>query len=163
VAGDDAVFSLTVSQWDNFWKFIILLTFLGGIVFVLWFFEFLKPYREVASLGALVFTGFIGWYHYLVANHTRVFVRPLRVDTEKGILSKKLDSLELFRITDVELKQNFVERLLGIGTVFLMTTDSSSEPELILYQVPRAKEVYKYLQTQIPLAARQRGAIYMEK
>jgi len=163
-ASNDPVFTLTVSQWDNFWKFTILLTAVLLISAIMIIIPALKnSYAAVVIPAALVFAGFIGWYYYLAAKHTRVIVRPLRIETESGILSKKLDSLELFRISDVELKQGLIERLLGIGTVNLMTSDASAEPELVLYQIPKAREVYRYLQTQIPIAAKQRGAIYMEK
>ena len=49
-----------------------------------------------------------------------------------------------------------VERLLGIGTITLTTRDTE-EPELTLYQIPHARKVFEYIQSQIPIAAKQRG------
>lgn len=161
-AAAEPVYALTISQWDNFWRFIILFTSWVVIVGILSIGS-LKDFRIVGSLGALVFAGFIGWYFYLRASTTRIRIFPLRIDVETGILSRKLDSLELFRVNDSAFKQSFLERILGIGTIHLMTSESTSEPELTLFQIPRAREVYKYLQTQIPIAAKQRGAVYMEK
>jgi len=156
-------FSLTVSQWDNFWKFLILLTVTAGIVAALLLVPMLKErYAGVAVPGVLVFAFFIAWYFYLSAKTTRYYIRPARIDVESGIISKDLNSLEMFRISDMELKQGMTERVLGIGTIKLATTDASS-PELSLYQIPHVRTVYKYIQTQIPIAAKQRGAIYMEK
>jgi uncharacterized membrane protein YdbT with pleckstrin-like domain len=157
------VYAVSVSQWDNFWKYLILLFLVGMIGATLVFVKPLKDYAPVGIMGTVVIAGFFGWFFYLAAKNTKVYVRPLRVDTETGILSKDLDSLDYFRINDMELKQSLIERLLGIGTIRLMTNDSTSEPELVLYQIPRAREIYKYIQNQIPLAAKQRGAVYMEK
>jgi membrane protein YdbS with pleckstrin-like domain len=154
------VYAITVSQWDNFWKFIILLAICALISIGLVIFK--RDYAVVGTMGALVISAFIGWFFYMAAKNTRIFIRPLRIDTEQGILSKELNSMELFRITDIELKQGFIERLLRIGTIRLKTSDDAL-PEMLLYQIPRAREVYKYLQNQIPLAARSRGAVYMEK
>jgi hypothetical protein len=161
-AAADPVYALTTSQWDNFWRWVILFT-AWVVVTAILYIPGLRPYMAVGSLGALVFAGFIGWYFYLRASTTRIRIFPLRIDVEAGILSRKLDSLELFRVNDTAFKQSFFERLLGIGTIDLMTSESTSEPELTLFQIPRAREVYKYLQTQIPIAARQRGAVYLEK
>jgi membrane protein YdbS with pleckstrin-like domain len=159
----DPAYTLSVSQWDNFWKFIILLAVVLAISAIVIFITSLKTYAPVVIPAALVFAGFFGWFYYLAAKNTRVTVRPFRIDTETGILSKKMDTLELFRISDVQLQQGLVERLLGIGTIKLMTADSTDQPELVLYQIPKAREVYRFLQTQIPIAAKQRGAVYMEK
>jgi membrane protein YdbS with pleckstrin-like domain len=162
-SASDPTYTLSVSQWDNFWKFVILLAVVLAISAVVILITSLRTYAAVVIPAALVFAGFFGWFYYLAAKNTRVTVRPFRIDTETGILSKKMDTLELFRISDVQLQQGLVERLLGIGTIKLMTADSTDEPELVLYQIPKAREVYRYLQTQIPIAAKQRGAVYMEK
>jgi hypothetical protein len=73
-----------------------------------------------------------------------------------------MTALELFRVNDISLQQGFIPRILGFGTIKLTTTDADS-PEMLLLQIPRAREVRHYLQTQVPIAARQRGAVYMEK
>ncbi len=163
-ADDEPAFSLTVSQWDNFWKFLITITIVAASVAVILYLpsNVLKPYRFPACAGILLIGAVTVWYFYLAAKHTRCFIRPLRIDTEQGILSKDLNSLDLFRVVHLDLKQGLVERLLGIGTITLTTADTE-EPELSLYQIPHVRQVYKYIQTQIPVAARQRGAIYMEK
>jgi membrane protein YdbS with pleckstrin-like domain len=157
-----AVFTLSVSQWDNFWKWIILATIVLAVSFLMILISPLRTYALVIIPAALVFAGFIGWYFYLTTKNTRYIVRPLRIETERGLLSKDIDTLELFRIVDMELKQGLVERLLGIGTIQLKTTDDG-EPDLVMRQIPHVRQVHKYLQAQVPIAAKQRGAIYMEK
>lgn len=160
---DEPAFSLAVSQWDNFWKFLITITVAVVIAAALVATPLRKqPFAKPAVLGILVLALAILWYFYLAAKHTRCFVRPLRIDTERGILTKDLNSLDYFRVTHLDLKQGMVERLLGIGTITLTTADSE-EPQLILYQIPHVRKVYQYIQTQIPIAAKQRGALYMEK
>jgi len=161
-AQDTPAYSLSVSQWDNFWKFLITITITVALGAAFVFIPSIKKYATPSILGIFVLAMAILWYFYLAAKHTRVYVRPLRIDTERGILSKDLNSLDLFRVTHLDLKQGLVERLLGIGTITLTTADSE-EPQLMLYQIPHVRKVYQYIQTQIPIAARQRGALYMEK
>jgi membrane protein YdbS with pleckstrin-like domain len=159
---NDPVFSLTVSQWDNFWHFFTLASVVVVAGFVTIFFEPLRKYSLPTILIALLIAALVGCLFYFRAKSTRVIIRPLRIEIERGMLGKKVTSLELFRVSDIELDQGFIPRILGFGTIKLTTTDADS-PELILHQIPRAREVRQYLQTQVPLAARQRGAVYMEK
>jgi membrane protein YdbS with pleckstrin-like domain len=155
-------FSLSVSQWDNFWKYIICATIVAIIILAV---VILKISPQTASLviaASVVFAFFAAWLLYLSAKNSRCYIRPTRIDTEVGILTKDINSLELFRITDMELKQGIVQRLLGIGTIHITSSDPKA-PELVLYQIPKARKVHKYLQDQIPIATKQRGAIFVEK
>ncbi len=161
-SANDPAFTLYTSQWDNFWKYLTLFAIVVFVIFVLAFFEALHAYLFIGVLGTLVVTGLIGWFFYLATKSTHISIRPLRIDIEKGILSKSITSLELFRVTDISLEQGLLQRILGFGTVKLTSTDADT-PVLMLHQIPRAREVRQYLQTQVPLAARQRGAVYMEQ
>ncbi len=160
------VFALSVSQWENFWKYLICVALAvlicGGLIFLA---ERKEVSAETASLGVpvtLAVLAFVVWMLYLSVKNSRCFIRPTRIDTEVGVLSKDINSIELFRITDMELKQSVLERILGIGTIRISSSDPKT-PELILYQIPKARRVHKYLQDQIPIATKQRGAIYYER
>jgi membrane protein YdbS with pleckstrin-like domain len=159
-------FSLSVSQWDNFWKYLICVTLAalisGGFIMAAQR-KYISP--EVASLGVpvtLAVIGFAAWILYLTVKNSRCYIRPTRIDTEVGVLSKDLTTVELFRITDMDFKQSLLERLLGIGTIRISSTDPKT-PELVLYQIPKARQVHKYLQDQIPVATKQRGAVFYER
>lgn len=57
-----------------------------------------------------------------------------RLRTERGVLSKKRDELELYRVRDIETRQSLLQRLVGVGTIVLMTSDRS-DPTLTLPSV----------------------------
>jgi membrane protein YdbS with pleckstrin-like domain/predicted RNA-binding Zn-ribbon protein involved in translation (DUF1610 family) len=159
---DPPVFALSVSQWDNFWKYLICITIAIIVPALLIKINALNDYAAIGVPATVVLMGFIMWFFYFSTRNSRCIIRPLRIETEVGILAKDLNSLEMFRITDIELKQGLIERLLGIGSVKITSNDQNT-PELILYEIPKARAVYRYLQQQVPIAARQRGAIYVEK
>jgi len=158
----DPVFDLSVSQWDNFWKYLILLTVFLVIAAALIFIEPLKVYAAVGVTGSFVLLAFIAWFFYLSVRNSRCIIKASRIETEVGIFAKSIDTLEIYRITDLELRQGIVQRVLGIGTVAIKSNDPSN-PELLLYQIPRARKVYKYLQDQIPQAQKQRGIMFVQK
>ncbi|GMU37890.1 MAG: hypothetical protein AMXMBFR22_20810 [Phycisphaerae bacterium] len=49
-----------------------------------------------------------------------------RLFIEKGILSQTIDQTELLRVDDVRLHRTVVDRMFGLGTVEVMSTDSTN-------------------------------------
>lgn len=146
----DVLFELCVSQWDNFWKYLICLTIVTltvlGVVFASrQNISVIKANGPAIVISVVLLMAITAYFIYLSTRTARCIIRPNRIDTEYGVFSKKRESLEMSRVADIELKQGLIERLLGIGTI-LLTTTNDSQPTLELYQIPKARKVYKYLQ-----------------
>lgn len=77
---------------------------------------------------------------YRLTNH--------RLFTERGIFSRQHDELELIRVDDVSVRQNFLQRLFGVGAVKVLSTDPSS-PELVMEGIARPLEIKELLRTQV--------------
>ena len=56
---------------------------------------------------------------------TRYRVTTQRLFVEKGILTKTVDQLELIRVDDVRMFQGILDRIFGLGTVIVLTTDAT--------------------------------------
>lgn len=84
---------------------------------------------------------------------TRYKVSLRRVETERGILSKQVDSLELWRVLDVRYSRTFFDRITGNGRVLLVGTDKT-DPELLLYGLPEHRRLFEQLREAVQ-AARQ--------
>ena len=50
-----------------------------------------------------------------------------RLFVERGILSQTVDQTELIRVDDVRLHKSLMDRILGLGTVEVMSTDATDE------------------------------------
>ena len=70
----------------------------------------------------------------------RVFVRILghryrlttqRLFIERGILSQTVDQTELIRVDDVRLYKSFLDRMFGLGSVAVLSTDATDREILI--------------------------------
>src|SRR5271156_3537863 len=72
------VFSLSVSQWDNFWKYIICVTIVVLVALVLLGLPSLREYAPLGISFAVVLTAFIAWFLYLSARNSRCYIRPTR-------------------------------------------------------------------------------------
>lgn len=65
------------------------------------------------------------------ARGVRYRVTTRRIVVETGVLSKRLEQVDLYRITDYTVDRPFSQRLLGTGNLLLKTADKTT-PELAL-------------------------------
>ena len=92
---------------------------------------------------------------YLVAS-TRYRLTTQRLFVQTGLVAKKLEEVELFRVKDVTLNQGFVQRLLGVGTVVVLSTDDTA-PRLELAGLLRPAETKETLRNAFRNARRCEG------
>ena len=60
---------------------------------------------------------------------TRYRITTRRIVVESGVLSKRLEQVDLYRIADYTVERPFGQRLMGTGNLLLRTFDKTS-PEL---------------------------------
>ena len=49
-----------------------------------------------------------------------------RLFVYRGLISRQVEELELFRVRDIDVKQNFLERILGFGRMSVFSTDATT-------------------------------------
>jgi hypothetical protein len=74
----------------------------------------------------------------------RYVVTTQRIRIITGLLSRSREDIELIRIQDLDQKQRFGQRLLGIGTVYVDSADPSS-PHLVLKNIRNPLEVHEII------------------
>ena len=126
------------------WGLIVVVSAVLGI----WFRA--SGYGWLAVLPILVGLFMMLW-KYLDVRVQRIELTTERVRTYRGILSKQIDELEIYRIKDSRVLQPIYLRIFGLGTVQLETSDRSN-PEVRLYAIrdPRElrEQIRKYVEIQ---------------
>ena len=82
------------------------------------------------------------------------------IEREQGLLMKRVDSLDLARVKDVELTQSLVQRILNIGTIEVFSTDRLN-PLLVIEALPNPRPIYEKLRDAVIAVAQKRGVIPM--
>ena len=95
---------------------------------------------------------------YLVAS-TRYRLTSQRLFAQTGLIAKNLEEVELFRVKDVTLTQGMLQRMLGVGTVVVLSTDDTA-PRLELHGILGPMEVKEQIRTAFR-ASRQREGMRM--
>ncbi|HRK29929.1 MAG TPA: PH domain-containing protein [Tepidisphaeraceae bacterium] len=81
-----------------------------------------------------------------------------RIDREIGLLSKKIDTLELWHVEDIQFNQSVVDRILGVGTITIYTHDETTRT-LNLQSLPNPRPIFDNLKNRIIAVKRQRGVL----
>ena len=89
-------------------------------------------------------------------------VDTLRVEVERGILRKHIDNLELWRVKDIQFRQAFVQRMLGLGDIVLVTSDATN-PAVTLRGVHEPRALYDALRDAVDAVRRGRGVLGVEQ
>lgn len=108
-------------------------------------------YLILLGLAALYFAGL-----YFYRKSIRFRVTSSNIETERGILSKKIDVLELWRCRDVRYKQNLLDRVLGIAHIEIFTADVST-PHLEITGLPASRQLFEQIRDGIELQRQSRN------
>ena len=84
-----------------------------------------------------------------------------RIDYERGILSKNIDTLELWHVEDIHFHQSFFDRLLNVGTITVISHDETT-PRLDLQGLPNPRPLFEQLKQRVIAVKRQRGVVKMD-
>ena len=72
------------------------------------------------------------------------------IEYERGMLSKRIDVLQLWRVRDVVYKQNLVDRILGIAHVEVVAQDATN-PDLEIVGMPASRQLFEQLRDSIEI------------
>lgn len=82
---------------------------------------------------------------------TRYFLSEDRLFCEKGLLNLKADEVLLYRVQDLELTMSLSQRIFGVGTVCVHSSDKSM-PHLDLKNVKHPREVKELIHRSVEAA-----------
>lgn len=84
-----------------------------------------------------------------------------RIEFARGIFSRRIDNLDMFRVIDMKLHRSLLDCLVGVGTVTLMTKDET-DPVFEFEKVTRPKDLYDIIKRAALEADRKQGVIHVD-
>jgi len=157
---EETVWRGSVSQWRNFGFFLLQAVFAAAIIviFVLLQRRGSPEIRNFSPyiLVLLAVPIFIAARRYLQTKCTAYELTNERLKTTEGVFSKVTDTLEFYRVKDIETQQPFLYRLCGIENVQLNTSDSSS-PVVFIEAAPHHAGLADKIRNQVEAIRQQKG------
>jgi uncharacterized membrane protein YdbT with pleckstrin-like domain len=131
-AAEEIVWRGTSSQWKNFGVYLLCGLFCWLIVPI-----------------------FFGVARYLQTKYKIFELTTQRFKTTSGIFSKVTETLELYRVKDIETRQPFLSRMVGGENVQMNTSDASS-PFVFIEAVPSSVGLADKLRNQVEIIRQQK-------
>ena len=129
---EEIVWRGTSSQWKNFWVYLLCGLFCWLIVPV-----------------------FFALAYYLQTRCKVFELTTQRLKITSGVFTKVTETLELYRVKDIETRQPFFSQLVGIENVQMNTSDASS-PIVLIEAVPSSVGFADKLRNQVEIIRQQK-------
>lgn len=86
---------------------------------------------------------------------TRYKITNRTIDHESGVLSKRIETVQLWRVKDIDFRQTVIDRMVGVATITIITSDQSA-PQITLRGLPASRELFEKIKDAAEVARRQR-------
>jgi membrane protein YdbS with pleckstrin-like domain len=113
------------------------------------------------TIGCIILAVVIVVVPWLLIRATRYRITNYRIDFERGILTKKIDTLELWHVDDIKFEQGLIDRMMNVGCIIIVSNDKTT-PRLDLHGVPNPRQIFDQLKDRVIAVKRQRGVIKMD-
>ena len=130
---EETIWSGHPSQWKNFGVYVLCGLFCWLIVPI-----------------------FFALARYLQIRNRIYELTTERLKTTQGVFSRVTDTLELYRVKDLETRQPFLYRLVAIENVTLNTSDASN-PSVFLDAIPCEVKLTDKIRNQVEAIRQQKG------
>lgn len=117
--------------------------------------------RFFAGIGLVVVVAIILLIKMIRLKMTYYEVTPERVEWSRGILDRRVDNLDMFRVIDLKMRRSIFDCIFGIGTVGLITTDKT-DPEFIFEKITKPRKLYDIIKKASLDADRQNRVVHLE-
>jgi membrane protein YdbS with pleckstrin-like domain len=101
------------------------------------------------------------WTILILKFGVRYRLTNYRLFTETGLLSRDINEIELLRVDDVSVHQNFLQRIWNVGTITVLAPSDTLNPSLKLIGIKNPIEVKELIRTH--MRRRRAGSINMEQ
>jgi membrane protein YdbS with pleckstrin-like domain len=118
-------------------------------------------YRVLAGLGVICVVISILAVKIVRLKMIYYEVTPDRIEWSRGILDRRVDNVDMFRVIDLNLRRSLIDCIMGVGTVGLITTDKS-DPEFEFEKVRGCRVLYDAIKKASLEADRHAGVVHLE-
>ena len=84
-----------------------------------------------------------------------------RIEWSRGILDRRVDNIDMFRVVDLKMRRSLFDCIFGVGTVALITTDKT-DPQFVFEKVRGCRDLYDIIKKASLEADRKTGVVHLE-
>ena len=118
----------------------------------------MEKFRRISFVRSLLLAHrahFFALARYLQTKCKIFELTTQRLKITSGVFTKVTDTIELYRVKDIEMRQPFLSRLVGVENVQMNTSDVSS-PLVLIEAVPSSVGLADKLRNQVEIIRQQK-------
>jgi len=129
------------SQWVHFWYYFFCILLAAAAVAGM-------PFTGGLSGAAIIIPVVMWSVRWCLTRSTVYDLTSQRLKVRRGILNRRLEEIELYRVKDYVMEQPLHLRFLGLGNLALVSSDATT-PRLELKAIPSVGTVREQLRTAV--------------
>jgi membrane protein YdbS with pleckstrin-like domain len=151
-------------SWKSwFWPYTgATLTTIVGLALAGWLGVAYSDKIYLALIGAAVAVFGVVWF--LVEHFRRIGLRikvtTETIDLERGVFGKRIDTIQLWRVRDIDFRQSIMERILGVSTIHVLSHDQEN-PNVLLRGISGGRALFDELRDAIAVSRQGRNVVGM--
>jgi len=118
-------------------------------------------YRLAAGVGLVILVFLVLLLKMFRLKMTYYEISADRIEWSRGILDRRVDNLDMFRVIDLRLRRTILDCIFGIGTVILITNDKT-DPEFVFEKIRNSRRLYDIIKKASLEADKRDGVIHLE-
>ena len=84
-----------------------------------------------------------------------------RIEWSRGILDRRVDNVDMFRVVDLKMRRSLLDCIFGVGTIALITTDKT-DPVFEFEKIQDCRYLYDVIKKASLAADRKTGVVHLE-
>lgn len=148
------------SQWTNGLVFLLAILAVPAVVFLAQFIPEAIPLKIVIPI-LIGIPALVALWNYLLVRAHQFKITTERLTEQTGILTRKLNDIELYRVKDVVVEQSLTNRIVGLSRLKVISSDRSN-PELVMPAIKNGFEVREKLRKAVEIRRDEKMAREMD-
>jgi membrane protein YdbS with pleckstrin-like domain len=112
------------------------------------------------AVAVVVAVGFLA-VPSLLRRTIKYRITNYRIDVTRGLLARTVDTLELWHVEDLRMRQSIAGRIFNCGTITVLSHNASI-PRLEMFGLPAPQELFRHLEQRVIAVKRQRGVMKID-
>jgi hypothetical protein len=119
-------------------------------------------YRVLTGAGLVGIAAFFLLVKIIRLKSTCYEITANRIEWSRGVLSRKYDNLDMYKVVDLKLRRSLFDCITGVGMVTLVTRDKT-DPEFEFEKMRKVRKLYNVIKKASLDAAIRGGVVHLEQ
>ncbi len=124
-------------------------------------FAAIDKYRLIVGISLAAAAVMMFFFKIIKLKSVRYKITQDRIEWSRGILQRRVDNIDMFRIVDMKMERTLPDILVGIGSITLITSDKT-DPNFKFEKLRGSKQIYDIIKKSSLDSDKKRNVIHLE-